>query len=528
MQEFATFLRSLRYAPNPLQPKDRQYVGLEGSGHDLYGMNPNVPGKEYVPNSGFVCISCHKGDFTNKTDFTGTRITASKGSFTQLFNTAQLRMIYEKDFKTVAGFGALHDGAVDGVRGFMDFTVPNGGLPTFPNFTTADKDAVAAFVKAWDSGLAPLVGAQWTMSPATLSQSATVLDLFEGQARPPADNVDLIVKGYRIDGGGTLLPRGAHYRLDPQSGTWRYLFDTGDFTDRGVLEFLVGTGAARYTFTAVPRAMGERLGIDRDEDGLLDFQEGLAGTDPTDPDSDDDGYLDGAEAALGGDPTQADRSLPDASAPVLSDVSALELFVDTATLSLRTDEPATVLVELGLSEGSYDLASFTGPPGMARTHDVFLDGLPAGSELFYRVTASDRDGNQAAATGSFTTLPPFLHVEALEIETSGSGPYSVTARALVLDHTGAAVQGVPVRGFWAGDIGGQAWEQEAVTDGTGWANFALAPFTPAGATEVSFSPAYVGSPFPSNPWFVGLGGDTPAFFYDQPGNRAHFVTIAVP
>jgi len=149
-------------------------------------------------------------------------------------------------------------------------------------------------------------------------------------------------------------------------------------------------------------------------------------------------------------------------------------------------------------------------------------------ETHYRVTVADRDGNEAAATGSFTTLPPFLHVESLEIEKAGAGPFTVTARALVVDHTGAPVVGVPVRGFWAGDLGGQAWEQEAVTDGSGRASFTLAPFTPSAPTSVTFSPAYVGSPFPSNPWFVGLGGDTPTFFYDQPGNGAHYVTIDVP
>src|SRR5262249_36947567 len=158
VQELLVFLRAARYPPNPREPKDRVYTGQLATGRDLFGMNPDVPGKEYIANSGFLCIKCHKGDFTDETDFTGSRPTVSAGSFTQLFNTAHLRLIYEKDDKLVSGFGALHDGAVDGVRGFMDFSVPNGGLPTFSNLTTADKDAIADFVKAWDSGLAPSVG----------------------------------------------------------------------------------------------------------------------------------------------------------------------------------------------------------------------------------------------------------------------------------------------------------------------------------------------------------------------------------
>jgi YVTN family beta-propeller protein len=528
MQEFSTFIRTLTYAPNPRQPKDREYQGLAALGRDTYGMNPEVPGKDYVAGSGFKCISCHLGDFTNGTDFTGSRITASKGSFQQIFNTAQLRMIYEKDYKFTSGFGALHDGAVDGVRGFMDFSVPNGGLPTFPNFNDTDKDAVAEFVKAWDHGFSPLVGAQWTMRTDTLAQSTTVLDLYEAQARPPADNVDLVVKGFRIDVDGTLLPRGAQYRFDVEAGTWGYQFDTGDFVDRSVLEWIVGTGQATLTFTCVPPGMGERLGIDRDEDGRFDFEEGVAGTDPVRPDTDGDGYLDGAEAALGGDPLVPDVLLPDLSPPVVGEARGLELFVDTATVSFRTDEPAHAVVDVGLVEGSYDLLSFAEPSGLRRTHDVILTGLPAGTELFFRVTAADRDGNEGTGTGSFTTLPPFFHVESLSIDKTGSGPYVVTAQVLVHDHTGVPVVGVPVRGFWSGDIEGQAWEQSVLTDGQGVAAFALLPFTPAGPTEVAFSPAYVGSPFPSNPWFVGLGGDTPNFFYDQPSNKANYVTIDVP
>jgi hypothetical protein len=133
-------------------------------------------------------------------------------------------------------------------------------------------------------------------------------------------------------------------------------------------------------------------------------------------------------------------------------------------------------------------------------------------------------------TGSFTTLPPFFHVEAIELLKSGGpgGPFSVTARVLVHDHLGDPVIGVPVRGFWAGDIGGQGWEQQAPTDGSGWATLTLQPFTPVGPTTVAFSPAYVGSPFLNNPWFVGLGGNTPNFFYDQPSNAAHYATVAVP
>ncbi|HVQ25175.1 MAG TPA: hypothetical protein VMV01_08355, partial [Planctomycetota bacterium] len=477
-QAFATFLRSMRYAPNPRQPKDRQYVGLEAQGRDLYGMNPAVPGKEFVATTGFLCIDCHVGDFTENDDFTGTHVGVNKGSFTQVFNPPTTRMLYEVDSKYVSGFGALHDGAVDGVRGFMDFKAPGSGLPVFPNYTTPEKDGIANFLKAWDAGLSPLVGQQWTLRADTLAEANTVLDLFEAQAKLPVANVDLILKGFRYDVSGALLARGAHFRLDPLKG-WGYRFDTGEFAPRSVVLSAVPIFAATFTFTCVPPGQGERLGIDRDEDGLWDWQETVAGTDPARPDSDGDGYLDGAEAALGGNPLVADAALPDATPPVVLQPRALETFVDSTTIAFRTDEPATAVVEIGTTPGGAQVASVAAPGGLRREHDVAVLGLPAGTTLFFRVTATDRNGNASTAQGSFATLPPFFHVESIELTKSGApgGPYTVEARVLVLDQRGEPVAGVPVRGFWAGDIGGQPWEFAAPTDATGWATLALQPFT---------------------------------------------------
>src|SRR5262245_21441707 len=528
MQEFAIFLRSLRFAPNPSQPKDRVYTGLAAEGRDLYGMNPQVPGKEYALGSGFLCISCHKGNFTDKTDFTGSRPTVSAGSFTQIFNAGQLRMLYEKDYRFVSGFGALHDGAVDGVRGFMDFSVPNGGLPTFGNFNTHDKDAVATFAKAWDSGLSPLVGAQFTWTAASTAQAPAFLDLAEAQARPPASNIDLVLHGFRVDTGGAILPRGAQYRQNG-SGVWGYQFDTGAFVDRSVLKAIVDLGVATFTFTGVPPGTGERLGLDRDEDGAYDDLEVQAGTEPSKADTDGDGWLDGAEPALGGNPLVPNGSLPDTTAPAILTPRALEIFADIATLNCRTNEPATISVAVAPAAGGPNVGTWAETGGLRRVHDVTLTGLPAGTLLKFTVTATDRSGNAASAIGTFTTLPPMLHVGDITLSKSAGPPFTCTASVLVLDHTGAPRQGVAVRGFWAGDIGGQEWEQESHSDANGWATFTLQPFSPAAPTTVTFSPAYIGAQWPpSDPWFVGLGGQTPKFFYDQTRNAVQFRDIAVP
>ncbi len=528
MQEFAAFIRSIRYPPNPIEPKDREYTGLAAQGLQVFGLDPELPGTEYsAPGTGVLCASCHQANFVDEADFTGARPTVSAGSFTQLFNTAQLRQTYEKDFIALTGFGALHDGAVDGVRGFMDFTVPLNGNPTFPGLSVIQKDAISALVHAWDTGMAPLVGAQFTLDVDSAPQLDAFLDLVEVQARPPFSDLDLVLKGFRELPDGTLLPRGALYRLDPGTSVWGYQWDTGDVTDRSVLHFLAEQDLGSWTFTCVPPGMGERLGIDRDEDGLWDFLELAAGTDPARADSDGDGYADGREIEAGTEPLVVDRSVPDGDAPVISSASALEVFNTTATISFRTDEPVGVLVETGTAVGSYGLGSFAAD-GRRRIHDVFVDGLPAGSEVFYRVTATDTNGNAGLFEGSFTTLPPYYHVEDITLVVNGSGPYTATATVLVHDQDGLPVIDVPVHVFWAGDIGGQAWEDEQRTDGSGVATFGLLAFTPAGPTTVSFSPAYVGTGFPSDPFFVGVGGDTPSFFYDTTENEAAYRAVDLP
>ncbi|MFG0317532.1 MAG: hypothetical protein ACF8XB_09675 [Planctomycetota bacterium JB042] len=528
MQEFATFVRSIRYAPNPFQPKDRQYQGAAASGMDTFGMNPAFHGKPYGSTTSDVgCIDCHQGDFFAQDDFTGGRPVASAGSFTQLFQTAQLRMSYEKRDRDLTGFGLLHDGAVDGVRGFMDFTIPNGGPPTFSNFTTQDKDEVATFVDHWDHGLSPLVGAQFTLSPTALGPAATAfLDLAEAQARPPHRNVDLIVKGFRIDPALGLLPRGAVYEPD-DTGTWRYRFDTGDAVDRTVLALVVQAGVATFTFTCVPPGTGRRLGVDRDEDGVFDFLESKRGLDAAAADSDGDGFDDGLEIALGTDPRRPDASIPDATPPTIDGDRALEVFHSTATLSFATDEPAAVKVELGSAVGLSDLGVVR-DGRLHRRRDLPLDGLPADTTVHYRITATDRSGNAAVRDGSFLTLPPFLHVDDLTLEVNGAGPYTVTARVRVVDHEETPVVGVPVMGFFAGDLGGAHWQREGTTDATGWATITVPPYTPAAPTEVAFTPAFVGSADSKHAWFVGVGGERPTFFYDQTENRRHHAVVPVP
>jgi YVTN family beta-propeller protein len=526
-QEFARFLRAMRYAPNPLGPRDRVYQGAEGAGADKFGMNLAFSGKDYSAAVGVSCIDCHNGDFFGKDDFTGSRPVSSAGSFTQLFQTAQLRMAYEKHSPEITGFGLLHDGAVDGVRGFMDFIVPNNTIATFNNLTTQDKDEIAAFVESWDHGLSPLVGAQFTLDTTTLAAAPLFLDLAEAQAKAPLSNVDLIVKGYRVAPDGTILHRGALFEWSATQQAWGYQFDTGDFVDRSVVLLVAQLGVAKFTFTCVAPGQGVRLGIDRDEDGALDFVEATKHSDPTRADSDGDGYADGFELASGSNPTVADVALADSAAPSITTLRALEIGSELATIEVVTNEPASLAVTVGTSSGAADVATITAT-ALRRRHDLVFGDLPSGVALHVSATATDKNGNAASAAASFDTLPPFLHLDSITLEKSGSSPYSVAAKIRVVDRKGQAVSSVPLTVFFAGDLGGQSWQRTGITAADGVATIQLQPFTPSAPTEVAVCVAWVGSLDPQNPWFVGVGGSTPGFYYDQTENRANHARISVP
>ncbi|HZL98781.1 MAG TPA: hypothetical protein VFD43_00890 [Planctomycetota bacterium] len=531
MQEFASFVASLAYAPNPHQPRDRVYTGDAAAGRTLFGATPGVPGKEYnalVPGN-VTCIDCHSLD-PAAGNFTGSQATVNFDGESQLFNTAQLRGAYEKEFPQLTGTGLLHDGTIRDIAEFLDFEPPGTGVSAFPLLTAADRAQVTAFVRAWDTGLSPLVGGQYTAAAGSDTQALyDFLDLAEVQAMAPHSNVDLVGKGQVLLPGGGALPFGLRFGVEPGTRSQLYEVDNGGWVSRGSLVSAVGAGTIDVTFTCVPPGLGTRLGLDRDEDGLYDAIERQWGSNAARPDTDQDGYDDALEVLLGADPLLFDARLgSDVAAPQVSAVEARDVFADTATLQVVTSEAAAVLVELGTAPGDFSLASFADAE-LRRRHDLVLSGLPAGTELHWRVTATDKNGNAGTAEGGFTTRPPLFHVDAITLETSGSGPYTVTGTVAVVDQAGAPVAGIPVRVLWGGDLGGAESLPLATTDAAGVASFALGPWTPAAPTTVTLSPVTIGHPADvTHPYYIGSAGDEPTFFYEQAANQVNYRSIELP
>jgi hypothetical protein len=116
------------------------------------------------------------------------------------------------------------------------------------------------------------VGRRSPSQIATGPWSVRALDLLESQAN--LANCDLVVKAnaFGLEVGFLFLGAG-RYRAD-LSGV--------PSVPAAALRLLAQVGF-RLTYTGVSLGSGARIGIDRDDDGFLDGDERLAGTDPADP-----------------------------------------------------------------------------------------------------------------------------------------------------------------------------------------------------------------------------------------------------
>jgi hypothetical protein len=154
----------------------------------------------------------------------------------------------------VRGFGFLHDGSIDTIERFLSTTV----------FSLSSQQAreVEAFVFAFDSNLAPIVGQQVTLTPTNSAVAGQRIDLLLAGAAAPVAACDVVVHGI-LDGvprGWVRLPSGrfrGDRAADPE-------LSDGDLRARAQLP------GQEHTWTCVPPGSGVRLGIDRDEDGCLD------------------------------------------------------------------------------------------------------------------------------------------------------------------------------------------------------------------------------------------------------------------
>ncbi len=260
MSAYSNFINTITFEPNPNQNLDRTYpTNFPGGGDANAGRNAFLF-TNY--NLGLACASCHTAPPGPGSD--RLIIPAAALQESQDFKVPQLRAIYQKmDFNngagtnSIGGFGITHDGTDPSLQVFLSRQV----FANIRNDNTI-KNNLAAFVQCFDTGTAPAVGYSRTVNSNNVATAAITNDWALLEAQAALTNIELVVKG-TLDG--------SHHGLwyEPSSGFYR--------TDSTRLAALTHAQLAAkiqngdtLTFMGVPFGSGYRMGIDRDEDGVLD------------------------------------------------------------------------------------------------------------------------------------------------------------------------------------------------------------------------------------------------------------------
>jgi len=277
MQKFSNFVLQIMYPPNPIRNLDNTLTAQQQEGRDFFfgGIS------DIVRN----CNGCHTLDPHGNEEFGvprpgffGTQGKSSEENEPQQFKIPHLRNAYQKvgmfgmapepEFfpeqaggipptgDQVRGFGMLHDGSVDtlfrfhgaGVFQFNPLFNPGGfpiGEPGYPA-----RRGVEAFILAFDTNLAPIVGQQMTLGPDNFADPAANarIDLLE--ARADLSECQVVVKGlvqgkaaaFLYVGNGWFMPRPA-----------------GDVLPELAVRALANQPGGELTFTSVAPGSGIRI-----------------------------------------------------------------------------------------------------------------------------------------------------------------------------------------------------------------------------------------------------------------------------
>ncbi|MEO1936579.1 MAG: hypothetical protein ABGX04_17535 [Myxococcales bacterium] len=351
VQLFADFMLQVQLPPSPVRALDNSLANpaapapSEQRGSDVWfacgpGTTECAQLDANASDTVEDCDGCHSLDPLNGFFGAGGEESFEGTGAPQHMKVPHNRNMYQKlgffgvGGNQVRGTGFLHDGSVDTLKTFV-----GAGAFTFsadPVIQNQSEDDLEAFMLAFPTDIAPIVGQQVTIGPANfaiadVNSRITTIDAQAGSAFESSvlggvvTQCDVIVK--TVEGGvekGYFSASGGTYTPD----------DNGPAISEAVLRAKANPGgdAQTLTYTAVPPGSGQRMGIDRDEDTLgngVETNTGTfvdandTGTDPALADTDGDGFDDGVEVSAGTDPTNS-LSFP-GSVPLLGPLSVLVL-----------------------------------------------------------------------------------------------------------------------------------------------------------------------------------------------------------
>jgi DNA-binding beta-propeller fold protein YncE len=279
MQAFTDFVLQITYPPNPIRNLDNSLTPEQQAGRDFYfGITTGgLPSDQFQ-----TCQGCHVLDPEGNREFGvarpgffGTDGRSSVENEPQLFKIPHLRNLYQKvgmfgmspdpffpvdpnPFMgdQVRGFGFLHDGSVDTLFRFhgagvfvQRFPQNPGGIPLGPAGEELRR-RIEAFLLAFNSNLAPIVGQQVTLTQTNIAAVSPRIDLLE--ARATLNECDLLVHG-RVRG------RAAAFLYIGREGTFARSQSIDPPIRDAELRALAKKPDGELTFTCFPPGSGARI-----------------------------------------------------------------------------------------------------------------------------------------------------------------------------------------------------------------------------------------------------------------------------
>ncbi|MFT5049800.1 MAG: DNA-binding beta-propeller fold protein YncE [Chlamydiales bacterium] len=331
------YLEELAIAPNPRQDLTRKHTPIELQGADIF-LNHPAQGAQ-------ACGDCHQLPLGTSNEVVQT----FRGGESPSIVVPALRAVQRKlstpmtlgggfGERTELGAGLNHGGTAPTIEA-VALELDAAGNPIF-QVSPAQADKLARFIESLDTGLAPSTGFQVTMHAGNV-QSVLANELRYLMRQASDGHCDLVfVTGpdfifEREDFiTGWYLPQTRAFR---RASTLLAPLSLAQLVEKAEAGFPV-------TFMGVARMRGKVMGIDRDNDNILDIDEALAGTDPEFWDTDGDGFPDGYEVEWNMDPLVPTATSPDSAGPELVDGPHVIYTTQTSIkLEFQTSEVARVL-----------------------------------------------------------------------------------------------------------------------------------------------------------------------------------------
>jgi DNA-binding beta-propeller fold protein YncE len=416
------FINRLAWPANPLQKADRTLTSEEAAGASLFQTLPVLGGR--------TCADCHTLPLGTR----GEVVAESAGGVLHSADVPSLRGVATKagvphavggafGTRPELGAGLTHAG----VHATIEDAIlrPDHAFPGQPHFaiTPLQAQQIAAFLRAFDTGLAPATAFQTTVRADNLTAARDELQYLRTQA--DAGNCDLVVMRTPPPGAttATFARTGVYV---PELSSWRLADATLAPVDQAFLLSEAAAGSP-VTFVGMPLGAGWSHGVDRDMDGLFDVDEARLGSGADRSDTDGDSFPDGYEIQLGANPLAYDVSIQgDTVAPQLvGQVRLVYATTNTLKIEFRTSEPCRVHMRLN---GGPPVQRIPLDHQVDTEHWVILTDLSPGTAYTIGLEMRDPSNNiHTDTSASFSTLPTTfpdpVHVSAMQLAVaSGNGP----------------------------------------------------------------------------------------------------------